>query len=226
MDPIPPEPSAKVEFPPPAGKRIENVVALKNGETITLHSVQIEKISLFHGSPISGIREFREAEESTIGEGLYGTSSKDVASKYAVVRSPESTQRFVYEVEVADLNILDLTTPGALDELAKLMREKLSDLQGKIKAENETVKWWTEEKLRQTIELIDRRKYRGPKDILFSYGHIAREALMDLGYDGLRAMEGGEGGHGITIGNHDSYVIFDPKKARVVNEEPVALKPN
>ena len=52
------------------------------------------------------------------------------------------------------------------------------------------------------------------------WGWLFSEYIAGLGYDGLIAMEGGEG-HGF---NHDSYVIFDASKARLVREQKINPK--
>lgn len=223
MDPIPPEPSRTPELRPLPGTKLEKEIGLKNGETVVLPSFQIERMRLFHGSPIPGITEFTDAEETTIGDGFYTTSNRNAAIGYAGERSSNTSNRFLYEVEINDMNILNLTTQDSIRDFSKLFKEALSDMQGRIKADNEVVAWWAEEKLRETIELIDDSQKIGSKlhlkEIAFSYGDLARDTLTKLGYDGLVAIEGGEG----SIGNHDSYVIFDPRKARVMNEEPAVL---
>jgi hypothetical protein len=38
-----------------------------------------------------------------------------------------------------------------------------------------------------------------------------------LGYDGLKALEGGEGD---DIGAHENYLIFDPQKVQITSEQP------
>lgn len=42
-------------------------------------------------------------------------------------------------------------------------------------------------------------------------GKYFSEFVESLGYDGLIAIEGGEG----DVGNHDSYVVFNPEKVRI-----------
>lgn len=133
MDPIPNELDSKPEPQPSPGTRLEKEITLKNGETIILPSIQIDRMRLFHGSPISGIKEFKVSEETTIGNGFYTTSSRDAAVGYATVRSNTPEQKFIYEVEINNMNILDLTTKEAMDQFTKLWREKLSELREKTR---------------------------------------------------------------------------------------------
>lgn len=220
MDPIPLDQSSQIEPQIPVGVKHEKNITLNSGEVIILKSENVGAMRLFHGSPIPGITEFRDAEETTIGNGFYATSSREAAASYSVVRSNTPENRFLYEVEISDLNIVDLSSHNDLDNFAKLLREKLALLQGTLKANNEAIKWYAEEQLRQTIEMIDQKKYKYLKEICQPYGDLTRKTLIDLGYDGLVAFEGGEAGNGANIGRHDSYVIFDPKKVKVITEEP------
>ncbi len=52
-------------------------------------------------------------------------------------------------------------------------------------------------------------------------GDVVTECLSQRGYDGLVTFEGGEG----DIGDHDTWVMFDPDKLAGVNQLFVAEKP-
>ncbi|OGH08099.1 MAG: hypothetical protein A2171_01350 [Candidatus Levybacteria bacterium RBG_13_35_9] len=131
MDDVRNEQPTTAEPPNPSQRPLEKEITLKNGENIILPSIQIDRMRLFHGSPISGIKEFKVSEETTIGNGFYTTSSRDAAVGYATVRSNAPEQKFVYEVEINNMNILDLSTDEALNQFTKLWREKLSELRAK-----------------------------------------------------------------------------------------------
>lgn len=201
-------------------QRLEKEVVLKSGETVKLPYIHIDRMRLFHGSPISGISEFTDAEETTIGYGLYTTSDKNTASGYAIVRSSNEQDRFLYELEINNMNILDLTTRDAMENFALLLKESVLDWKDKAKVDG-SLEWFIDGIVYDIVFAINTKQFRGLRDITFSVGDIVRNMLTERGFDGLKANEGGESGNGIKIGKHDSYVIFDSKKARVIKEEPV-----
>ena len=209
-------------------------VKLRNGESVTFESFSVSRMRLYHGSQVHGIQEFTAAEETTIGSGVYLTSNKEAAVGYAIVRSsrPESKPT-LYEVEIQDLNILNLSTRSAIDAFAKRFREILIERKGQIKVDHEKImdkstrefiKYNTVRNIEERIRMIDDNSYKYPKDLLFGVGDWARAMLQEMGYDGLMAIEGGEGGNGVVIRDHDSYVIFDPKKVSVVEQQQFASK--
>lgn len=51
-----------------------------------------------------------------------------------------------------------------------------------------------------------------------SLPELSSEYLESLGYDGLKTIEGGEPPH---VGPHDTYLIFDPTKVKLVGETAV-----
>jgi hypothetical protein len=83
---------------------------------------------------------------------------------------------------------------------------------------SEFIKYGFVKNIENRTRMIDDNSFRSLKDLLFGVGDWARSMLQDMGYDGLMAIEGGEGGNGLDIGKHDSYVIFDPKKVKVVEQ--------
>ncbi len=79
------------------------------------------------GSSVSGITQFRDAEETTIGSGFYLTSQKDAAIGYVYVRANDRKLQtpVVYESEIVDANVLTLTTKTAIMDFMKFFRQKL-----------------------------------------------------------------------------------------------------
>jgi hypothetical protein len=208
-------------------------VLLKNGEKIVLPSIHYSQLKLFHGSPVAGITEFIDAEETTVGNGVYLTSQFDAARGYAQVRTSDGRRGngYVYQSEIRDMDILNLTTLESMDQFAQLFRQELVTWRDEVlpkmdfAGHNEKMmRLVLEEKAQQIVTIIDQKKYRagGLRDITFSFGDMTRRMLRDIGYDGLMTLEGGEG----QIGNHDSYVIFDPERVTILDNQKVveALK--
>jgi len=54
-------------------------------------------------------------------------------------------------------------------------------------------------------------------------GNTFSDYVESLGYDGLITFEGGEP---LTGGNHDSYVIFDPEKVKIIKEQKIKKEGN
>jgi hypothetical protein len=197
-----------------------------NGE-LGLH---YQKISLYHGGATAGITDFLPAEDSTIGDGLYVTSMPDQAFGYAVERADErkkiggdvvvdGTSPVVYEVELTDATFLDLRNP---ENTATILRDYAGHLEAWSAARRTGDLSWLEEDylniVAEKIGIIRGSKGQAPphlKEVLQQTGAIFTEFVTGLGYDGVIAHEGGEGGY---TGEHDSWVILDPSKARVTHE--------
>ncbi len=230
------EPTKEVVSPPRGELQLEQQeVKLRNGESVTFESFRINRMRLFHGSRVHGIQEFNDADETTIGDGVYLTSNKEAAYGYSIVRSvTKDDQPSIYEVEISNLNILNLTTKSGVDAFAKRFREKLFDYLRSVKIDHEKImdkdrnemhKNLGKLRVMDLIEEIDKQSYaRGLKNITFGVGHFVREMLGEMGYDGLLALEGGEGGNGVLVGDHDSYVIFDPTKVTIVEQQQFASR--
>lgn len=204
-------------------------ITLENGELIQLPSIHIGRMRLFHGTKVSGVKAFNTAEETTLGNGLYLTSSRESATGYAIVRSKIPFNPIVYEVEIENMNILNLTTALSLDSFAQLLRQEINKLRNELASKNlpETRKVTWANIYRKSLEQIDNKRYSCAKDLSWHYQDQIPIMLSRLGYDGLMSLEGGESGNGITIGDHDTYVIFEPKRGNVISEQQVAsLIPN
>ena len=180
-------------------------------------SVLIKKKTLYHGSNIKGISNFKPSEAITIGAGVYLTSEAKNAVNYARVRSYNNQEdQTIYEVFVENLKLIDLRNPDNISKIIPgfvemLRKEKMrSDLS-----------WIKAGQIDKTLENIERASQTGGnlKNVAEMVGEHLSKYLSSLGYDGLIAIEGGEGSEGFT---HDSYVIFDPEKVRINQESYVA----
>lgn len=174
--------------------------------------VFLKKKILYHGSATPGISKFNPAEEDTVGSGIYFTSAEKSAIGYANNRAEiKKNKPVVYKVEVENLHLANLTT----DENAKqiltgfipVLRQKMKD---------HADKWYVVEGARRSIETINAGDAGAGKvkNATFSNGGWFSEYLSSLGYDGLIALEGGDKG----VGSHDSYVIFNPDKVKIIQE--------
>ena len=205
-------------------------VKLDNGETITFPTLEVERLTLYHGTGTSNVEEFKDSVATTVGSGVYLTSSFDAGAGYSLLRTEHEGQKFtVYEAEIKNMKLLDLTGAESWALLGKIMAPELE------KAKNRTdfpADWQQYHKdafhrhATQALERITSGQIRGPKDILYFFGGTARRLFSKLGFDGIKALEGAEGWaealNNIEIGNHDPYVIFDPKKVKILREVQIA----
>lgn len=176
----------------------------------------VKRKILYHGSATSGISRFNHAEEDTVGSGIYFTSSEKSAAEYARNRAEGKTnEQIVYKVLVEDLRLANLTT----DENAKkILMGYIPILRQKVK--DHADKWYVVEGALRSIEAVNADKAGAGKvkNATFGTGEWFSEYLSSLGYDGLIALEGGEKG----VGAHDSYVIFNPEKVKILQEQKLA----
>jgi hypothetical protein len=191
----------------------ENEEAINNGLGILVH-----KKFLFHGSSRPNIESFIPAEETTVGEGVYLTSSSEDATGYAHGRvyKRQHQERVIptlYRCEITEVRLLDLRNDENVVEIMKQFREVLiSELRSaEVKA------WYVLNSINDAIELIDQNKINSG-----NVQYIARPSsqlftnfIKSLGYDGLITWEGGEPGH---FANHETYVIFDPSKVSITEK--------
>jgi len=193
--------------------------------------VLVKKKTLYHGSGISGIKTFNKAEEDTVGSGVYFTSEAKDAIGYARIRSErersphkadgspviEDSVPTIYESSVENMKLCDLredeNVKKVLDGFKEVVKEELKkpDLQ-----------WYVQGALDKTIETINGGKIRAGnlKEITQTNGKLFSDYIKSLGYEGLITLEGGEGGNG----NHDTYLIFDPEKAKISQEHNISLQ--
>jgi hypothetical protein len=170
----------------------------------------VKSKTLYHGSSVAGIEKLHTAEETTIGNGIYFTSQKDVAQGYASRRSQfrEGNGPIVYKVEIENLKFTDLRNN---DNVQHILNGILPIL---IEQRNEEgLTWMKEIVLDQAIEKIKEKKIGAGnlRDVTQSIGKIFTEYIRSLGYDGIIAIEGGEGE---DMGNHDTYLVFYSDKLK------------
>lgn len=195
------------------------------------------RITLYHGGDTPEITAFLPAEDTTMGNGLYTTSMPDQAFGYAVVRADQRKKigdtivvdglnPVVYEVEIADVSLIDLRTPEiteiVMQDFASYLEQWLTEqpeasaLHYLMRMHHEIV----EEKI-----MMIRGESENPwglKGILQQTGKHFSDFVTGRGFDGVIGFEGGEGGY---TGRHDTWVIMDPTKAMVTNEV-LFLTPN
>ncbi len=190
--------------------------------------VLIKKKTLYHGAGISGIRKFNKAEEDTVGSGIYFTSEAKDAIGYARIRSErernprradglpviEDAVPVIYESSVEDIKLCDLrkdeNVKKVLDGFKKILKEEFK---------KPDLKWFVRGGLERAIETIDNGKIGAGnlKAVVHGDGKIFSNYIKSLGYEGLITFEGGE----CDIGNHDTYLIFDPEKVKINQEYKV-----
>lgn len=174
---------------------------------------------LFHGSATAGIAQLARAEETTVGAGVY-LADEPTACGYARHRA-ESGTPVVYEVEVDRLRLVDLTDPGTVEQV---MTEFRSVLLGElVDASRAGAKYYVTASLLRTIEDIDKGRVRPGTVKLAAQrcDQLFSDHLRGRGFDGVLALEGGEG----EIGNHLTYLVFDPAKVRIREERTLTPSP-
>lgn len=94
-----------------------------------LAEVRIDKMVLYHGSPISGLTNLNTAEETTLGQGLYLTSDQKAGLGYALRRAKGRRDAIptVYEVEVKNMRLADFREPKTLAIFAELLGKTLAE---------------------------------------------------------------------------------------------------
>lgn len=176
----------------------------------------IEHKILYHGSVASGIGEFNHAEETTVGNGVYFVDNQADAGGYARrrARRDEHLSPVVYETEIEKAKLVNLSNPQKLQEV---MAGFIQVLQHKKETLSPDSAWVVIGAIDKSIGAINQGVKVGQvKEVVSSHGNLFSEYLKSLGYDGLKTREGGEGE---DIGDHDTYLIFDPDKIKVIAEQ-------
>lgn len=171
---------------------------------------------IYHGSGTSGIRQFREADEDTIGKGAYFTSEAVSAEGYAKGRARQTKgMPVVYSVCAEGLKFLDLRDRNTLD----VVMDGFTEILGKRL--KEPLKWNVRAATERAIDAIRKRDYTSGsiRNVTWSHCELFSRYLQSLGYDGLIAYEGGEGNY---VRNHDTWLVFSPSHLRVIAERTVA----
>jgi len=198
-------------------RKVEEEETIDNGLGIF-----IKRKVLFHGSNISGIQNFKPADEFTIGKGVYLTSQAEAAIRYArghSLKHEDKIPPIIYEVSIENLKLLDLRDDKNVDIILRGFREILL----KLKEKKESgLKWYEEGAILDAIEVIDTKRYYhwGLREAINGLQNIFTDYCKSLGYDGLIYIEGG---NAPFTGDHDTYLIFDPSKIQVIEEHELDL---
>ena len=177
----------------------------------------IKRKVLYHGSATPGIEVMNLAEEDTVGSGVYFTSEEKDANGYAKrrSRSKKESSPILYTASIENLKLLDLRQDENVKKILvgfkNVLEEKLKDPK---------INWAKEAAINNAIEAINLNKVsRGNlREVAFSFGTSFSEYCRSLGYDGLITFEGGEGE---DIGDHDTYLIFDPERAKIIESKEI-----
>ncbi|MEO6508443.1 MAG: hypothetical protein ABIO02_00665 [Patescibacteria group bacterium] len=188
--------------------------------------LQVEQKTLYHGTGISGIQQFNKAEEYTVGTGVYFTSDEHSAEGYARRRAKrvEGAQPLIYEASVESVKLADFRND---DSTTNLLTGFIPYLE-KIKKSLESSKDINEfTKIRYLYTIIPEAINKIQSGTVNAgrlkevTDHLSRqfsEYLESIGYDGLITAEGGEGDE---VGQHETWLIFDPQKVSIKEERKV-----
>lgn len=152
-----------------------------------------------------------------MGDGIYLTSKAKDAIGYADRRSHndgENAKKVIYEANVKNLKLIDLRKDEVFDKIINGFRAVLVDLSHKLSDED----WPVLGNIERVIKLIDSKKIRGTKDLAFNFPDVFTDYIKSLNYDGLVDNEGGEPPQ---VGPHDTYLIFDPEKVKIIREQKI-----
>lgn len=202
-------------------------IQLNNGEKITLPTLHVTRMPLFHGSSVAGIAAFdvEQSDQMTIGRGIYFTPNKEPAIDYARKRSNNSSNPTLYEVEVKDADIADLRTREAQKQFAKLHRQALLDweqnvlpnIQGSSEGVTAMIKSAKKEKMDEIVKKIDENSWQQLRDLTFGWADLVSKTLSAQGFKGLMSGEG----EPPMVDFHDTVVIFNPQDAPIVHQQAV-----
>jgi hypothetical protein len=178
----------------------------------------VKKKNLYRGEGHYGKKEggLKVAEDtrSTVGEGVYFTSQAKDAVGYAYERSgPTDKSPIIYECSIENMKLIDLrkdeNVKKILPGFKKILKDQLKN------PEYEMFK----DHLYNAVDAIDDGKI-GSGNLKLAVGgfdQLFSDYIKSLGYDGLATFEGGE----LIVKKHDTYVIFDPEKVKVVKEQKI-----
>jgi hypothetical protein len=184
------------------------------------------------------IEKMKPAYEHTIGRGLYGTYGPEMgAIDYALLRARIASSKrgatvvhpVLYEITATEINMLDLRSDDSAEEILAEFTLRLEQwLEEAIKTPSDPLRLQEggTKKLIHKINDREQHRYRLLKETSMR-SDLFTATIEDLGFQGLIVREGGEG----DIGDHESWVIFDPSKAKVTAEEqfkdpqPLAIPP-
>ncbi len=203
-------------------ENFEKILAIQNQEKQETEDCSIDdglgilvkKKIIYHGSGTRGISKFNKAVDDTVGSGIYFTSEYEKAMGYAQVRSSreKDISPVVYEASIENIKLCDLRKTENIKKILPGFRKILLEHSAQSNSP-----WWVVAASNQSIEAIDLKKITAGrlKDVAGPHGDLFTQYIQSLGYDGVITFEGGEG----QIGDHDTYLIFDPDKIKIVQEQ-------
>ena len=179
--------------------------------------IMVKRKTLYHGSATTGINKFTQAEEDTVGSGIYFTSEAKDAIGYARrrSRSRKDSSPIVYETSVENVKLLDLRQDDNVHKILDGFKQLLAD-----RLKEPDLRWNVQEVLQNAVNAINQNKVGAGnlREVTFGTGKMFSEYVNGLGYDGLVAIEGGEGE---DIGSHDTYLLFEPEKIKIKEEHKI-----
>jgi hypothetical protein len=198
--------------------RTEKIKERQNEEEIDNGlGILVKNKTLYHGSGISGIKSFNKAEEHTVGSGVYLTSEAKDAIGYAYRRSRREKEAspVIYECSVRNVKLLDLRKDENVKKILDGFKQILID-----ELKKPDLKWYVRESFQRALDAINSGKVGSGnlREVTFSMGQMFSDYCQSLGYDGLIIFEGGERN---DIGIHDTYLIFDPEKVKIIQEHKI-----
>ena len=224
----------------------DKIPALKSAiEDVLRAELNVERLGvvchglIYHGSGISGIEsfsverdEFDYMRSNTLGEGIYCTDDKSAAIKYAVNRY----DKYSNDERVAPYGAR--IRPTVYTFRLREGRNFIADMNDSVKIRaiyDELLKYLfrLQEKspnskplqlIIYSLEAIIANKSMFRNFRLFTNEHKfflmqITGFLQELGYQGLRCVEGGEVGGRFKWSGQMSYVIFNPADLELVSEE-------
>lgn len=198
--------------------------------------VLVREKTLFHGSTNPKTERFMTAEEAaasditdgeTVGRGLYLTSSEDAANTYARRRVRNATNKdgleaTLYEAKLDNLKLLDLRSQENIAEFAEKYRRHLVGILTGAGSQ-ETDLWVTNSIIAALQEIEKGATLKNIHSLTgYAMSGVFTNFVEQIGYDGVVTLEGGEGDASDEsgfIGNHDTYVLFDPTKVAIVSKK-------
>lgn len=184
----------------------------------TTEAFRTEGLMLYHGSPIPSIESLRQAEEATIGSGVYFADNFVTAEQYARhrcsrLRKAEKLFPTVYVAQtVEDKLLANLNNPEVLDEVMHGFRGDLESLE--VEPNNP---WFVPMAIDKAVRSIKEKRYikLGLKEVTFCHGEHFSRYLGSIGFGGLVGAEGGEGR---DVQPHNTHLIFSEASVRLVEE--------
>lgn len=194
--------------------------------------------TLYHGTADAGITEFIDRENDatnrtrTLGVGVYLTSEGRDAFGYGNVRAEQARVHEkrtmnalpqVYEVSIDKLKLIDFRNRNNIVRVASGLRNFIQNGLDERKRNGQEILWYENAKIEFIDEILEHpESIKSVRNLFKASGESVylSEYCKSLGYDGLIAVEGGEGGNG----KHDTYLIFDFKKVKIMKEQEIVQK--